>query len=58
MASRKRERAHALLLVARKIPVDFCHGVLGDIHAARPELGESGVDRFDLIVRVMLDIGT
>ena len=56
-AWRKMERAHALLLMARKIPVDFCHGGIGDIDAARAQLGESGVDRLDLIVRVLLDIG-
>jgi len=47
--------AHALLL-ARKIPVYFCQGVLGDRHAARVQFGDGGTDCVDLIVGVMLGI--
>jgi hypothetical protein len=46
-----------LLLVARKIPVYFRQYILGDRHAARVQFGEGGVDRVDLIVGIMLDIG-
>ena len=49
--------SHALLLVARTIPFDVCQDVLEDIQPALVQFCERGVDRVDLIVGVMVDIG-
>ena len=45
------------MLLERKIPFYFRQCVMGYRQSTRAQLGDGGVDRFDLIAGVLVDIG-